>query len=285
MLYKEYEPTVLKKLQAAELEVVLDFAQFCEEHQVDYFSCGGTLLGAVRHQGFIPWDDDIDVGMTREHYDKFLSVANQADGGKYQIINAEVNPAFPGMHTKWYRLGTSFIDKDAIATGYTAGIGIDIFCFDNVSDDAKTLRAQAMRAWGWGKVFILRGVGKPTIYESGIKAKVIAGISAVAHGFLRLFCISPKFLYNKAKAAATKYQNVETKRVAFLFDPTPYTSMIKRADIYPTQLLDFENIKIKCPSNTHAYLRTRYGDDYMTPPSEDKRHNHPPLELDFGEKE
>ena len=285
MLYKEYDPKVLKKLQAAEIEILIDFAKICEEHQIDYFCCGGTLLGAVRHQGFIPWDDDIDLGMTREHYDQFLSLADGAYDGKYCVMSAEVDASFPGMNAKWYRRGTSFLDKDAIATGYTAGIGIDIFCFDNLADDTKLLRRQAMKAWGWGKVFILRNVGKPTIYEGGIKAKIIASISMVAHGVLRLLHISPKFIYNKAKRAATKYQDVVTKRVAFLFDPTPYTSMLKRTDIYPTQMLDFENIKIKCPSKPEVYLSTRYGDDYMTPPADDKRHNHPPMELDFGQEE
>ena len=283
MLYKEYDPKVLKKLQAAEIEILIDFANLCEEHEIDYFCCGGTLLGTIRHKGFIPWDDDIDLGMTREHYDKFLSLAGGAYGGKYQIMNAEVNPSFPGMNTKWYVTGTSFLDKDAIATGYSAGIGIDIFCFDNVADDKSSLRSQALRAWGWGKVFILRNVGKPTIYEGGIKGKIIAGISVLAHGFLRLIHLSPRFIYGRAKKAATRYQEVDTKRVAFLFDPTPYTSMIRRDDIYPTQLIDFENIKIKCPSVPEAYLRTRYGADYMTPPPDDKKHNHPPLELDFGE--
>ena len=147
MLYKEYDSSVLKKLQATEIEIMVDLAKLCEEHQIDYFSCGGTLLGAVRHQGFIPWDDDIDLGMTREHYDKFLSIADGAYGGKYRIMSAEVNSAFPGMNVKWYRVGTSFRDKDAVATGYTAGIGIDIFCFDNVADDVKSLRRQAFWAW------------------------------------------------------------------------------------------------------------------------------------------
>ena len=285
MLYKEYDQQVLEKLKTAEIEILMDFAAFAEEHEIDYFCCGGTLLGTIRHQGFIPWDDDIDLAMTREHYDKFLKLADGAYDGKYRVMSAEVDPAFPGMNAKWYAKGTSFLDKDAIATGYTAGIGIDIFCFDNVADDDASLRRQAARAWGWGKVFILRNVGKPTIYEGGIKAKIIAGVSAVAHGVLRVLHISPKFLYNKAKRAAIKYQNGDTKRVAFLFDPTPYTSMLKRTDIYPTQLLDFENTKIKCPNKPEVYLRTRYGDDYMTPPPDDKRHNHPPLELDFGEKE
>ena len=75
ILYKEYEPERLKKLQEFELEMLKDFDELCQENSIEYFVCGGTALGGVRHDGFIPWDDDIDIGMTREHYNKFLQVA------------------------------------------------------------------------------------------------------------------------------------------------------------------------------------------------------------------
>jgi len=285
MLYKEYEPEILQKLQAIELKILADFANFCEEHEIDYFGCGGTMLGAVRHKGFIPWDDDIDIGMTREHYDKFLALADNAYDGRYRILNAEIDPKFSGMLSKWYRVGTLFRDKDSMVTGYKAGIAIDIFCFDNVADDDKALRRQAMSAWGFGKLFILRNISKPTVYVKGFRGKVTAGISMVVNGVLRLLHVSPSFLYRKADKAAQKYKDVETDRVAFLFDPTPYTSMLKRSDIYPTQFLAFENIKLRFTNKPEAYLEGRYGKDYMTPPAEDNRHNHPPMELDFGGEE
>lgn len=285
MLYKDYEPETLKRLQAVELEILQDFVDLCEEHQIDYFGCGGTLLGAVRHKGFIPWDDDLDFGMTREDYDKFLSVADYAYNGKYRVINPRNDDAFQEMISKWYKVGTRFRDRDAIVTGHQAGIGIDICCFDNVADDNKALRRQAMRAWTYGKLFILRKIARPTLYVYGIKKKILEGILFVGHLFLRLIHISPKFLYNKATKAAMTYKGQKTKRIAYLFDPTPYTSMLNREDIYPTKFLEFENIKVRFPKKPKAYLARRYGEDYMTLPPVDKRHNHPPVELDFGTKE
>ena len=285
MLYKEYEPKTLEKLQAVELEILSDFVDLCEKNQIDYFGCGGTLLGAVRHQGFIPWDDDLDFGMTREDYDRFLSIADCAYDGKYRVINPSNDDAFQEMITKWYKVGTSFRDRDAIETGHKAGIGIDICCFDNVADDGKALRRQAMRAWTYGKLFILRKIARPTLYAYGIKRKILAGILFWGHWFLRLTHIPPKFFYNKAIKAAMAYKEKETKRIAYLFDPTPYTSLLKRDDIYPTRFLEFENIKVRFPKKPKAYLVTRYGEDYMTLPPADKRHNHPPIELDFGAEE
>ena len=72
MLYREYDEETLKKLQAIELEILKDFNDLCDKYDIDYFGCGGTAIGAVRHGGFIPWDDDIDVGLLRKDYEKFL---------------------------------------------------------------------------------------------------------------------------------------------------------------------------------------------------------------------
>ena len=151
MLYKEYEPEVLKKLQRAEVEILKDFDELCQKHGIDYFVCGGTAIGGVRHQGFIPWDDDIDLGMTREHYEHFLEVAEQEYGEKYKIVNADTNPDFPVTLTKWYRTGTVFRNEEMINLDLHIGIAIDIFCFDNVADELPKFRRQAMRALDLGK--------------------------------------------------------------------------------------------------------------------------------------
>ena len=77
MLYQEYDQVTLKRLQQMELEILRDFQDLCERHNIDYFAGGGTAIGAVRHKGFIPWDDDIDVNLVRKDYERFLKYARK----------------------------------------------------------------------------------------------------------------------------------------------------------------------------------------------------------------
>ena len=285
MDYQAYEPEVLKKLQRVETKILADFNTLCEENDIDYFTIAGTLLGSIRHKGFIPWDDDIDVGMTRENYDKFLAVADNAMGGKYRLLNYETDPKFALIFSKWCKEGTVFRDGAAIEMGYTAGIPIDVFCFDDVPDDRKKRRRQGWRAWAWGKLFVLRNIGKPPIYAYGFKVKIIAAIARIGNWLLRLFHVSSNFLYKKATWEAEKYNGTKTNYVSHMFDPIPHLSVLKREDIYPTYWADFEDIKIKLPRRPEKYLKPMYGSDYMAIPPEERRHNHPPIELDFGSEE
>ena len=73
-MLKELDNDTLKKLQEVELEILEEFDRICKKHNLTYFAVGGTLIGVIRHEGFIPWDDDIDLGMPRKDYDKFIEI-------------------------------------------------------------------------------------------------------------------------------------------------------------------------------------------------------------------
>lgn len=283
MLYREYDSETLKKLQTLELEILRDFNDLCDKYDIDYFGCGGTAIGAVRHGGFIPWDDDIDIGFLRKDYEKFLKVAEKEYGNKYSILNAEVDPGYPLMTSRWVLNGTSFKEECFKELDCNFGIFLDLFCFDNIPDDTKKMKKQMWRGWFWGKLMILLAIKKPTVYQQGITQKVIYFISYVMHYALKLFHVSPEYLYKKAKKYATYYEEEKTKRVAFMFDPTPFTSIMNVEDVLPTKSMDYSGIKIRVPNHIEKYLEVRYGGNYMELPPEEKRHNHPPYDLDFGD--
>ena len=86
--------SIIQVIQKKELAIFKEFIRVCEKHQLTYFALGGTLLGAVRHKGFIPWDDDIDIGMPREDYNKLMSLAPSEFNFPYKLVNEKNTPSF-----------------------------------------------------------------------------------------------------------------------------------------------------------------------------------------------
>lgn len=119
--------SALRRLQETELEILKAFASFCDEHDLEWFIDSGTVLGALRHGGFIPWDDDIDVGMLREDYDRFLRLASQSFVEGYSVHTPDNTEGFAGMFAKVYKDGTLFETRETRDAGLKQGIFIDIF--------------------------------------------------------------------------------------------------------------------------------------------------------------
>ncbi|WKD56548.1 LicD family protein [Lactococcus cremoris] len=112
---------------------------------MDYFLVGGSLLGAVRHNGMIPWDDDIDVGMTGENYDKFIQVMNNSQNEKYSLMSSESEES------------------------YTTQIVLDILAFDNLADNERRAKIQGIKSFIYGKLSYLTTIENPTVHQVGIK--------------------------------------------------------------------------------------------------------------------
>ena len=117
MVYKEYDKETLDKLHQVELEILDDFVSVCEKNKLRYFLTGGSMLGAVRHSGFIPWDDDIDIGMPREDYDKFIKLGSEALGDKYTLECFELNDNYHLPFAKIVKNNTIF-DEGLEKTNY-----------------------------------------------------------------------------------------------------------------------------------------------------------------------
>ena len=281
MAYRAYDDETLQRLQSLELMILREFDLLCRENKIRYFGCGGTAIGAVRHGGFIPWDDDIDVGMLRRDYDRFLKAAARWKPDRFRVVNAETDADVPFPSTRWVLRGTRFQEECFRDLDCELGIFLDIYCFDNIPDDDRAMKRQAWAAWFYGKMMVLSGIDRPVLYFGGWKAEVVYLLCRIAHKVLKLCRLGPSFWYRKAKRVAVRYRHVKTKRAAFYFDPTPFTSIVYKKHIFPTREREFSGLTIPFPGKVQAYLKRRYG-DYMTLPPEEKRHNHPPYRLDFG---
>lgn len=280
MYYQEYDPAVLHQVQSIERMILSDFNALCEKYGIDFFAGGGTAIGAVRHHGMIPWDDDIDVNLVRTDFEKFLAVAETEYGDKYALVNAEKDPRYPLMSTRWVLKGTMFRDFNAREPWAHQGFFLDVYCMENLADDETAARRQWKGAWFWGKLMTLRLVSSPTHALKGWRGKLLSFACRCGSVFLRCFT-SQRFLVRRIQRYSLAETKHETERVAWFFDTVPFLSVMKRTDIFPTKKVAFDDTTIRIARNTEAYLSVRFG-DYMTLPPPDKRHNHPPQALDFG---
>lgn len=280
MYYQEYDPDILRQVQAIERMILSDFNALCEKYGIDYFAGGGTAIGAVRHQGMIPWDDDIDVNLLRPDFEKFLAVAESEYGDKYALVNASTDSRYPLMSTRWVLQNTTFRDFHARSPWAHQGFFLDVYCFENLADDDSQARRQWRMAWFWGKLMTLRLVPSPTHALKGWRGWLLTQACRCGSVLLHRFT-SQAFLLRQIKRYALCENEHDTHRVAWFFDTVPFLSVMNRSDIFPTRSVPFDDTTIRLPANAEAYLSLRFG-DYMTLPPPEKRHNHPPLALDFG---
>ena len=142
-MHEFYEPEVLKRLQQTELSILKDFMELCDAHGLLYFGIGGTGIGALRHGGFIPWDDDIDIAMPRKDFERFLSLAKKEFAGKYYILNNKTNENYPMMTTRLCKCGTVFQERVMKDVDCPFGIFLDLYVMDNIADGKLAVQVQA----------------------------------------------------------------------------------------------------------------------------------------------
>ena len=282
---KEYEPEVLEKLHKVQLKMLEDFINSCEKHNLTYFMVYGTAIGAIRHQGFIPWDDDIDVGMLRKDYDKFLTIFPQEMGKKYNLLTPKIDGRYACTVTHIQKKGTKFISEMSKDLKCEQGIFMDIFPFDNVAKGKKQQLRQMRMTYFWGKLLFLSRTGNPIIPLKGM-SKVVAGFACkIIHRMLKLFRISSGFIYRKYVEAATQYNDSDMcgEYITSFEYAGCLKDKIKAKDLFPLKAVPFEYLMVKIPQNNHEFLKKVYG-DYMKLPPENERVNHMPLVIDFGEE-
>ena len=136
-VYKQYDSKTLKKLQNVLVEIMNDVIAVCDRHNIPCFLVYGTAIGAARHAGFIPWDDDIDLGMLREDYNHFLEIFEKELSDKYELLTPLTDNRYACTVTHVQKRGTVFITEGNQDLQCNRSIFIDIFPFDHLPDDQK----------------------------------------------------------------------------------------------------------------------------------------------------
>ena len=279
---REYDDETLRRVQRLELMIMEDIMALCRRHDLICFAFAGSGIGALRHKGFIPWDDDIDVGLLRPDYEAFLRYAKEELGDKYIVMNVRENRNFPSMITRLMLRGTKFRDEAFKNVQCEFGIFVDLYPFDQASDDEAQFKKQCRDAWFYSKLQILRDIAFPVLPVHGWKAKVLHAATAVIHAGLALCHISKDWIARKCDEASTRYNDApRTRRLSYFCDTTPVMNLCDYDDLFPVQMLPFEDTMLPFAHNLDKTLTTMYG-DYMTLPPVEHRKNHFPFELDFG---
>ena len=141
--------------------ILAELDRVCGLIGVSYAVYGGTAIGAIRHGGFIPWDDDIDVMMTRADYERFLAEAPEHMDERFRLDNTRTREDFPFMFTKMVIPGTLLVPEAARDSAYRMPFFVDVLPLDEIPADEKAFRAMSRASWWWGRLLFLQGTARP----------------------------------------------------------------------------------------------------------------------------
>jgi lipopolysaccharide cholinephosphotransferase len=272
------------------LEIMSEIHNVCLKNGIQYALVGGSALGAVRHHGFIPWDDDLDISMMREDFEKFKSVFEKELGDTY-ILDA---PNYNNRESKCnfgkvYKKGTELWEVQDAAPDFPfpRGIYVDIFIYENVS------RYRIVQVFDSVISNIMKGVGTSMVYYQYD--------NSILDNFYGTTAKS-KFYFKLRKSIGILHLLISHKRWVNFFDkfvsrhkqPSDFITaptgrkyylgeFIRRDWWSPMRLADFEGHRFFVPNNVEGYLENLYGPSYMELPPVDKRERHFCVKLDFGD--
>jgi len=265
----------LETAKTIEIEMLKEYAAFCEAHHLRYTLAYGTLLGAVRHKGFIPWDDDIDIVMPRPDYNRFLELTKDGLLSNYIRVIASLNePNTLYPYAKLIDVRTMAVET-GVRVKHTLGVWVDVFPMDGIPANK----------WKAALLFIRLRIFQSLLYLSIVNVNVKSW-----RGLLRGLLVLPSRTFNYRYLV----KRIEKEAQRNKFENCDYTAVVvsgygKREIVLKEDYLDyialaFEGDYYKAPSNYTEYLKRLYG-NYMQPPPEHKRHPTHPMKAYWKSKE
>jgi len=266
----------LEHLRKLQLGLLKEVDRICKKHGIQYFLVCGSALGAIRHGGFIPWDDDLDIGMLREDHEKFRKVVLKELNPAYSFQSPIYDRNCPYLFEKIRLKGTEFSTAYSYKHSRKQGLFIDLFVYDKTANNKYLQKVHIWLLANLKKIIKYRwkiehqGARK----KSGLKSRLKQGMAA-------LFPVS---LYHRLFEAILKfYRNKGNAR--FLIDGV---GMNLKKGPFPVEFMKelckvpFEDLIVPVPKNYDAYLTWVFGKDYLTPPPLSRRFGHKIVSLDLG---
>jgi lipopolysaccharide cholinephosphotransferase len=256
-------PEELRAVQLTQLEMLVEVDRICRKGGIVYRIVAGTMLGAVRHGGFIPWDDDADVAFLRGEYEKFRTACEkELDTSRFYFQDHRNTPGYRWGYGKLRRKGTEFVRLGQEQMPYEQGIFIDIFPYDGMPDN------YLLRSWHCFRCFLYRKA-----FWSEVGWRNARGIERFVYQCLRK--IPTKRLYRSYERFIEKSNHRESKWIRILTYPTPTKDYGYRRQ-WADEVIDieFEGAVLCGVAEYEEYLSFKFG-DYMSLPPENERKTHP----------
>ena len=262
----------LRKLQLMELDILKQVTELCNRYDLQYFLLGGTFLGAVRHRGFIPWDDDIDIGMPRADFEKFCKIAEKELVKPLGFVSYKNNKEHIYFHPRVYNFNSRVVDRSGVEVKETYA-WIDVFPLDGMPENKFVRKLHGFRLLFWRMLFMYSQFDK--IVNVNLKNRVWYEKILIAVGKVIKF---DKILdTHKIMAKIDKTMQIyDYETSAYVGN---FMGAYKMKEVFPkkyyaeTAEYEFEELKCPAPKNYDAVLSQMYG-DYMTPPQKDVQNKH-----------
>ena len=281
------DPATLAAIQRVTKRCLAEIDRVCALLDLRYVAYGGTAIGAVRHQGFIPWDDDGDVCMPREDYERFIAEAPALLGEEFFIASPATHPNYPISFGVLGLKGSEFVSKVAKDRSFRMPIGVDLFVLDEIADDPGRFRAQSRGTWLWARLMFLRSIPNPPTGLPTPARQLASAAMACAHWGMRALRVNEATLYRRWLRAALKgrdnpqvapdgttlYGDFSTR------DPRRWSA--SEGELFPARSVPFDDITVRIPAAYDVVLTRGYG-DYMRIPDPQDRVTHEPFHIVFG---
>lgn len=270
------ESDILRKVQLVQLEMLYEIDRVCRENDIPYFLHCGTFLGAVRHKGFIPWDDDLDVAMFRQDYERFRVIAPEKLKETYCFQDWHTDAQYALPFGKLRKRNTYYLEAKSAPLAEN-GFYVDIFPIDPAPAEEAQRERLKRKLLTLFRVKLMKSGFSPWMEENRINWKKRIGYLPYK---LASKLVSNQWLICRYDAAVAAVPQGE---LVYEQSALPKPNYFQRSWLQELEMYPFESGSFPGPKDYDSYLTSLYG-DYMTPPPEDARENrHQIVRLDFGE--